>query len=267
MAYYKILQLLLTKILQWPNLIVAPAYGFIDRYSDISTVIMSNPLKDTEDVVLWFHYRTGDEKAFTELSRRYFRALVHYGLKFTPNRQIVEDAIQDILIRLWLNRNTIASVESVKFYLLKSFRHQLFKTLKKNTGHAELTGDFEHAYVEFTSMEDSFIQEESSRLFQDKVQDMLKHLTPRQREIIYLRFFQGLSTDEIAALMSINSQSVSNIIQRSFAKLREAESGASAIRSLLYCLSTIMLFYHPYAGPAQLNPGQTRSERHAISLL
>ncbi len=208
---------------------------------------MASTLRETEDTVLWSCYRAGDERAFTELSRRYFSALVHYGSKFTPNRQIVEDAIQDLLIRLWLNRQTISQAESVKFYLLKSFRHQLFKTLKKYTGHTELSLGFESKYAESASIEELFIREESLRLFKDKVQDMLGQLTPRQREIIYLRFFQGLSNEEIASLMAINPQSVANIIQRAFARLRETAPGASGLRSIFYLASLMLLFYKPCA--------------------
>ncbi len=57
-------------------------------------------------------------------------ALFQYGQRFTPNMQLVEDVIQDLLVHLWLHRGTINDTASVKFYLIKAFRHRMLKTIK-----------------------------------------------------------------------------------------------------------------------------------------
>ena len=183
--------------------------------------------KHTDDLLLWRLFREGNEDAYCELSQRYYPKLIHYGQKFTPNVQLVEDALQDLLVHLWVYRRTLNETPSVRFYLLKAFRHQLFKALRKYPQRAE-PGDygddryleFDERYVEF-STEDVYIQQESDSDFKSKVAERLSQLPVRQREVIYLRFFQGLSIDEIADLLTIRPQSVSNIIQRALANLRE----------------------------------------------
>jgi RNA polymerase sigma factor (sigma-70 family) len=174
----------------------------------------------TADSVLWHHFRTGDEEAYTELTRRYYRKLIHYGQKFTPNVQLVEDSIQDVLVHLWLHRKTLNDTPSVLFYLLKAFRHQLFKTLKTNPNRIELDSRFDELQPEF-STEDVYIQQETDQSFRTKIGELLAQLPERQREVIYLRFFQGLRPDEIAELLTIKPQSVRNILQRALANLRE----------------------------------------------
>lgn len=185
--------------------------------------------KSTDDLVLWRLFREGDEDAYCELSKRYYPKLIHYGQKFTPNVQLVEDALQDLLVHLWVYRRTLNDTPSVTFYLLKAFRHQLFKALRKYPRQDEwgeymdestLDAAFNERYLEF-STEDLYIQHESDLGFRNKVEEQLAQLPARQREVIYLRFFQGLSIDEIADLMSIRPQSVSNVIQRALANLRE----------------------------------------------
>lgn len=177
-------------------------------------------MKKISDEVLWQRYRNADQRAFTELSRRYYRKLMHYGLKFTPNVQLVEDAIQELYIHLWLYRNTINQTEYVKYYLMKAFRHQLFKMFRKLRPTVEISEVSELSFFEHSS-EENYIEQESNQLANHQVQLLISTLSPRQQEVIYLRFFHNLGVEEIANQLSINPQSVSNIIQRAFHKVRE----------------------------------------------
>ena len=54
-----------------------------------------------------------------------------------------------------------------------------------------------------------------------KIEKLLSLLTSRQREIIYYRFTQGMSMEEICGLMDLNYQSAQNLIQRSLKKVRQ----------------------------------------------
>jgi len=173
-----------------------------------------------EDAELWLRFREGSEQAFSELSQRYYRTLIHYGLKFTCDIQTIEDSLQELLIRLWINRGNLKETPSVKFYLIKSFRHQLFLTFRKKHDYTQLSEELEPFYADYSS-EENYIRQESDLIFSNQVKGILDQLPPRQREVIFLRFFHNLSLEEISSLLSINPQSVANIVQRSFHKLRE----------------------------------------------
>lgn len=181
---------------------------------------MKEALRNINDELLWDHYRNGDENCFTELFRRHYRKLLHYGLKLTPDRQQAEDCIQELMIRLWTRRQTVNTTESVKYYLFKAYRHILFRKLRQTRVYAEKTDDMDD-FHEDISVEEALIRDESKDLLESKVKLLLNQLTPRQREILYLRFYQNLTPPEIASLLGINAQSVSNIIQRAFIKIRE----------------------------------------------
>lgn len=62
----------------------------------------------------------------------------------------------------------------------------------------------------------------SQNELQQTVREVLSLLTDRQREIIYYRYIEELSIEEIASLMDMNYQSVQNSIQRSIKKIRES---------------------------------------------
>ncbi|QRR03853.1 RNA polymerase sigma factor [Dyadobacter sandarakinus] len=181
---------------------------------------MADFTKLTGDAELWTYFRQGDENAYTELARRYYRTLLHYGLRFTPNLQLVEDILQDLLVHLWLHRDSISDTPYVKFYLVKAFRHRMIKTIRPLSGEVELTDHFDSVNPEFSS-EDMLIGDETEIALTRQVRNAIDKLPARQQEVIYLRFFQNLRPDEIAGLLSINPQSVSNIIQRALSNLRD----------------------------------------------
>lgn len=189
--------------------------------------------KNTPDNELWQGLREDEETAFTELTSRYYRKLIHYGQKFTPNAQLIEDALQDLMINLWLHRKSISDTPSVKYYLMKSFRNQLFKSIKTNNKSAEWQDHFDEIQTELSS-EEVFVLQENETGFKNEVSRMLGMLPTRQKEVMYLRFYQELTPEEIANLLSIRPQSVSNIIQRALSNLRE---------NWMFISLLILLFY------------------------
>lgn len=202
--------------------------------------LLTQITKHTDDSILWDNFRNGNEAAYTELATRYYRTLLHYGLRFTPNVQIAEDALQDLMIHLWLNRQNLNDTPSIKFYLLKSFRHRIIKTLKPLSGELELTGQFEDISSEFSS-EEVFIQNENELNLKNQVKEMMTQLPSRQREVVYLRFFQGLKSEEIGMLLSIKPQSVSNILQRALATLRNIWPISPSFSFIFYSFFEIIL--------------------------
>src|SRR5690625_6672265 len=53
------------------------------------------------------------------------------------------------------------------------------------------------------------------------LQQALNQLTPRQKEVIYLRFYHGLTNPEISGVMDINDQCVRNLLSGAIKRLRQ----------------------------------------------
>ncbi|MFC5408642.1 RNA polymerase sigma factor [Larkinella bovis] len=125
----------------------------------------------TDDSVLWHHFRAGGEDGYTHLARRYYRKLIHYGQKFTPDVQLVEDALQDMLVHLWLHQGNLNNTPSVHFYLLKAFRNQLFRALKTTPSRVNLKARFDDVSSE-VSTEELYIQQETDQSFRAQVGEL-----------------------------------------------------------------------------------------------
>lgn len=173
-----------------------------------------------EDRVLWQLYREGDKQAFGQLAERYYRTLKHYGLKFMVDEVVVEDCIQELFLQLWQNRLQINQTESVKHYLLKALRHHILQHLRnqKRLNHEEM--DWDRSTGQETDSETLLIQQEALTLLTHTIRAQLASLPAREREALYLRFYESLSIPEIAEVMNVNRQSVSNFLQKALYKLR-----------------------------------------------
>ncbi|MCB0668817.1 MAG: sigma-70 family RNA polymerase sigma factor [Saprospiraceae bacterium] len=139
--------------------------------------------------------------------------LYRYGLRYVGNEEDVKDAIQDVFVNIWTYRKTLPGQVNVKAYLLVSLRHQLIK-MKGYIKFDLLTSD--HERLLSTEEDEPVIDPGIKEAIISKVND----LPERQREILYLKYFEELSYSEIALVLNIKYQSVINQAHRAVTKLR-----------------------------------------------
>lgn len=179
------------------------------------------------DSQLWQQLKNGSELALGKLIKKYFNLLQNYGYKFVRNEDFVKDCVQEVFVEIWSRRQNISQPDSVRAYLLSSVRKRILResVRQKINGEDEIINiENDLKFAEF-SPELVIIEQENMQETIQKVAVLLNLLPKRQREVIYLRFYQNLERDEIAQIMSVNSQSVSNLLQAAFKTIRENWSG------------------------------------------
>ena len=184
-----------------------------------------------ESQIRWRQFVSGDEHAYSWIYTRYVRKLLQYGLCFTSDRELVKDCIQDIFVYLYSNKEKLETCDNIKYYLFAAFRNNLVRAIYKASAFNELPED-PPFHIELT-VEEQFIQNEQYMAESKKVENLLSLLTSRQKEIIYYRFIQGMSMEEICGLMNLNYQSAQNLIQRSLKKMRASQTDVEFLLLLL----------------------------------
>lgn len=172
-----------------------------------------------DDQNLWNKFREGDSDAFTALIEKYSNALFQYGNRFVKDRDSVKDAIQDVFLTLWNRREHISPTFSVKSYLFKSLRLKIFKEKSKRTFAEELDEDYCFE-VEF-NIENKLIEDQTGDEVKLRMSNALNKLPKRQKEILYLRFYEGLDHAKISQIMGLSKQSAYNLLHESIIHLKE----------------------------------------------
>ena len=173
--------------------------------------------------IIWDKMLMGDRDALGKLMHSYFRPLANYGLRFTTDKEVIKDSIQELFIVVWERRSHLAVAVNVKSYLFSSFRRLLLRTLKKMHKTATLTLD--SSYLEnfalILGVDDKIIQTEHAIKLSKHFNILISRLPERQKEVVYLKFFESLSREEISHILEIAPQTVSNILQIALGKLRQ----------------------------------------------
>ncbi len=171
------------------------------------------------DEVIWQEFKSGDEKAYAFIYQQHFFSLYQYGYKICANREIVKDAIHDLFVDIWNNKQNLSNTTSIKFYLWSSLKRKLLKNLKKE----ELINRFEDSYsiASFENQELKLINQDDYNEKKEKIYKALNRLSKQQKKAVELKFFQNKGNDEIARQMSISTASVYNLISKSLKVLRK----------------------------------------------
>ncbi len=162
---------------------------------------------------------SGDEKSLGRLMNLYYKALLNYGYKFVKNDDFLKDCIQELFINIWNNRARLAVPDSIKADLFVSLKRKIERDIVREPFLEELA-DRLYPHVEF-SPEWWLIREESLALKTRNMADLLNSLPKRQREVIYLKYYEEMSREEISLILSITPQTVSNLLQLAYLHLRK----------------------------------------------
>ncbi len=171
--------------------------------------------------LIWSSFRGGNRKALDYIFEKHIRLLFAYGSKITKDQALVEDSIQDVFVELWRKREILSDTDNIKLYLLKSLRRKIVRTLSvQNRLHVVVLD--ESAYddeLEF-SVEFHLIQEQTSLEQRQQLKTALTQLSKRQREAIYLKFYEHLTYEEISEMMSLSIKSTYKLIGKAIDSLR-----------------------------------------------
>jgi RNA polymerase sigma factor (sigma-70 family) len=169
---------------------------------------------------LWDRLRQGDEKALGIIYNDYFEVLINYGLRLSPHHEVVEDSVQDLFVDIWNLRANLSPTDSIKNYLICSFRRKLFKKLKQKIN----TTDDGVLETEISEDQHFLSQMIESEEFNDRAQKLgkvMESLSHRQREAIFLKYNEGMDYEAICEAMDLKYQSVRNLISTAIIRIRE----------------------------------------------
>lgn len=167
---------------------------------------------------------------FTELYDKQIDNLFAFGTKFTSDREMIKDCIQDVFVKLYTKREELDSIGNIESYLYVSLRNRINDEFRRNT---HLCND---------EIDDNVIKsvcDSSSLLSLEKTEEennrnsilvnFVKSLSPRQQQIINLYYLEQRKYDNICRIMGINYQSVRNLMHRSITRLRTMATNAKVV--------------------------------------
>ncbi|MEO6000429.1 MAG: RNA polymerase sigma-70 factor [Chitinophagaceae bacterium] len=147
----------------------------------------------------------GDAGAFKLLYNIYQHKLYGYSYSLIKNHAQSEDILQEVFLKIWLNRKDLVKIECFNSYLFSMIKHRIFNILKQsyhqNMVSRQIATDLPD---ENFSTETSF---DHSQLL-EKVHYIIERLPPQQKNVYLLSRDYGLKQKEIADRMGITVTTV-----------------------------------------------------------
>lgn len=172
------------------------------------------------EAYLWENLISGKEWALSRLFHLYYHNLFFFASGYIKDHEEVKDIIQDLFIKIWVNRGEYGKVSHVKAYLFKVLRSMIvdyFRVQKKADNYKQT-----NSLPQFDiSHEDDLILQETEAENYKNLQQAMDNLTSREKEIIYLRFFAKVEYDKIGSIMNIKYQSLRNVVHSALKKMKK----------------------------------------------
>ena len=203
-------------------------------------------IAETTIVDAWNLLKNGDENALLALYNQHYLGLINFGIKITGDRDFANDCITQLLIELWDKRAQLPVVKNIRCYLLTSLKHKIFFEIKaKQTRDSKLDTIQAFQGKEELPYEELLIQIQTNEVLKKKLNKAFAKLTPRQKQLLKMKFFEDVDYDEIARHCNITRRTAYNIIHDSLKVLRtelyEIEKDCIEINSATFLMIVVIL--------------------------
>ncbi len=184
-----------------------------------------------DDTKTWDAFRHGNHAAFAYIYQTSFQELYNYGRKFCKDDALIGDVLQELFTGLWQKRKRLGSTDHIKNYLYRSFRRALIRKLQKQKKNNTLT-DTNFSFEISFSHEAQLIQRELDAEQFETLKLAINSLTDKQREIIFLKFYDGLSYAEISEITNLSTTQIYDFMYKALRSLRKNIKKGGADTSL-----------------------------------
>ena len=155
-----------------------------------------------------------DKSAFENLYNEMFDRLLNYGLRLVDDKVIVEDSIQNVFIQIWNKKDQLEIKSSIHNYLYTCLRREVFHQVKRQK--------LDNAHIDALSNLNLASPNENNpdKRKINAVQKELENLPSRQKEIIYLKYKDNMSYEEMEAIMGISKNSLYKLLHKAISNVK-----------------------------------------------
>ena len=196
--------------------------------SDVSgRALPANGDRGTSDFTLVVAVARRDQAALGELFRRHGGSLFCAALRVLSARDLAEEVVQDVFVRLWRNPERFDAARGPlrPFLLAQSHGRAVDIVRSENARRRREEGDANTVETQST-VEDDVLD----FVVGEKLREAVGSLRKTEREAISLAYFGGHSYVEVASLLGIPEGTAKSRIRSGLARLRTAlvEAGLTA---------------------------------------
>ena len=162
--------------------------------------------QDGPDSDLLAAVASGEQSAFERLYKLYEQRVYQYVCTLVYDSTLAEEIVGDTMLAIWRGAGTFARTSRVSTWIFGIARHKALDAMRRAGRQQREASLDEGADLEYP--QESPIEGVHRRQMAAVTQNAISQLSPEHQEVLRLVFYEELPYDEIAALLSIPTNTV-----------------------------------------------------------
>ena len=161
-----------------------------------------------------------DAQAYKQLFLLFYPSLVPFAISIIKSKELAEEIVSDVFIKIWEKRSQLDKVENLSYYLFTAVKNKCLNQLHSQQNRAGI--NINDTVMEFKSLYHDPEQKLISAEMINQIQQAIQELPPRCRLIFKLVKEEGLKYKEVAELLQVSVKTVENQMSLAFKKIGTA---------------------------------------------
>lgn len=149
----------------------------------------------------------GDELAFTQLYLHFNKKLMQFAVSLVKSREIAEEVVEDVFVKLWANRSGVTSIENITVYLYVAVKNRSLNSLSQKAKEL-IVAPFDY----LDTVVHEFAADPHELMITSEMMNSMHHavetLPPRCKIIFKLIREDGLKYKEVAEILNLSINTI-----------------------------------------------------------
>ena len=178
---------------------------------------MSQKYSQDEAQALVKALKEGNQLAFSIVYKTYAAQTFSLAFKYLLNKELAEDAVQNLFLKLWLKKEEIDETKPINRYLFTMLKNDLLNTLRDSKKNIYLLEDCLSMVLE---LEDDSQNENLKQEQMNIIQQALEQLSPQRRKVFEMKVSGKYSNQEIADKLNLSINTIKFQYSQSLKQIR-----------------------------------------------
>ena len=192
---------------------------------------MSQKYSQDEAQALVKALKEGNQLAFSIVYKTYAAQTFSLAFKYLLNKELAEDAVQNLFLKLWLKKEEIDETKPINRYLFTMLKNDLLNTLRDSKKNIYLLEDCLSMVLE---LEDNSQNENLKQEQMNIIQQALEQLSPQRCKVFEMKVSGKYSNQEIADKLNLSINTIKFQYSQSLKQIRSTVGELSLL--LVYCI-------------------------------
>lgn len=158
--------------------------------------------------------------AFDELYHRYAKKLMAFALTFFADRDLAEEAVQEIFVRIWERRKKLVENKSFKTYLFQSVKFYMYNFIRDRKQSCRIEDVAQETFLGECQIEEGLVYAE----LEAKAKALVNNLPAVQQQVFRMNKWEGKSPSEIGLMLNLSKRTIEHHIYLATKTLRKEVS-------------------------------------------